>query len=260
MFTLFWLGLILASLWLLAALLSWHIQGLVLLLSNSSRLAVATYDVLVLPGVVLHELSHVVAAFLLRVPILRVSLFQFRRHNDLRQGEVVLGHADPLRMMLIGAAPLVIGISSLVLLLHTLFPTPALSESSSLSQFRSLFSSPHTAIGLYLLVAVANTMFPSAADCQSWRVAGASILCVGATLFLVGMQPPAPVQQTLLTFADQLVTSLRSVVIVDMVCLGTVLLLEACIGRARRRRVIYRSIGPYKSFSYASSSNRTRST
>ncbi len=259
MFTLFWLGLILASLWLLAALLSWHIQGLILLLSNSSRLAVATYDVLVLPGVVLHELSHVVAAVILRVPILRVSLFQFRRHNDLRQGEVVLGHADPLRMTLIGAAPLVVGISSLVLLLHTLFAAHTL-ESSSLSQFRSLFSSSRTAIGLYLLVAIANTMFPSAADCQSWRVAGAGLLCVGAALFLVGMQLPAQLQQTLLTFADQLVTSLRSVVIVDMLCLGTVLLLEAFIGRARKRRVIYRSIGPYKSFSYASSANRTRST
>jgi hypothetical protein len=244
MFALLWLGVILASLWLLAALLSWHIQGLILLVTNNSRLAVAAYDLVVLPGVVLHELSHVVAALVLRVPIMRVSLFQFRRYNDLRQGEVVLGHADPLRMSLIGVAPLVVGMGALVLLLHTFVPASTLADHSLIGQLRSLLSSPRAALGLYLLVAVANTMFPSAADCQSWRVAGGALLPIGSGLLLLSMQPALPLQQTLVMLIAQLMSSLRSVVIIDMVCLGAILLLEIFVGRMRKRRVVYRSIRP----------------
>src|SRR4028119_605145 len=109
-----WLVLVLAALWGLGVVLAQHTQGLILLLGGSARVAVAACDVLVLPGVVLHELSHMLVAWLLGVRVLRVRLFQFRRLHDPRQGEVVVAHADPLRMSLIGAAPLLGGITALV--------------------------------------------------------------------------------------------------------------------------------------------------
>jgi hypothetical protein len=243
MYALFWLAITLIGLWLLASLLSMHVQGLVLLVTNSTRLAAAAYDLLVLPGVVLHELSHVAAAFLLRVPVMRVRLFQFRRHNDLRQGEVILGSADPLRMSIIGAAPLVLGIGMLVLLLRTVMPPSTEDERSFLNQIGIMLTSPRTILGLYLLVAIANTMFPSSTDRQAWRVVGVGLLVLGIVAFVLGIRPVIPLewQEGFGTLTTHLMAVLRSVVIIDIFFLIPVIALETLVGRARGRRVIYRS-------------------
>ena len=125
MSTLIWLGLVLAALWLLGRLLERHIQVLVLLLSGSPAAAAALYDLLVLPGVVLHELSHAAVAVVLRVPVISVDLFRFRRGRDARQGEVVVARVDALRMSLIGAAPLLAGVCVLLVLVRALGPLPS---------------------------------------------------------------------------------------------------------------------------------------
>ena len=124
MSTLVWLGLVLAALWLLGRLLERHIQVLVLLLSDRPATAAALYDLLVLPGVVLHELSHAAVAVMLRVPVISVDLFRFRRGRDARQGEVVVARVDPLRMSLIGAAPLLAGTAVLLVLVGAIGPLP----------------------------------------------------------------------------------------------------------------------------------------
>lgn len=243
MTALIWLCVVLAGLWLLGTLLSRHIQGLVLLLSGSPRVATSAYDLLVLPGVVLHELSHVVVALLLGIRVLRVNLFQLRSQGDTRQGEVVVAKADPLRMSLVGAAPLLIGLLALLLLVRWLDPPAVGLDTTAIRQAGAMLGNLGSAVGLYLLVAVANTMFPSAADRQAWWVVGVVLLLGLGLLLALGVRPaqlPPLWLSALASQSERLTAALLPVVVVDLAVLIVVLLLELLIGRIRGRRVVYR--------------------
>jgi hypothetical protein len=235
-----WLVLVLAALWVLGVVLAQHTQGLILLLGGSARVAVATYDVLVLPGVVLHELSHMLAAWLLGVRVLRVRLFQFRRLHDPRQGEVVVAHADPLRMSLIGASPLLGGITALVLLRPLL--AALVGESVSLSTLAPMLATPRTFMVLYLVVAVTNTMFPSAADRQAWRVVIVGALVVGALVLALRVAVPPSWIDSIIAAAERLTALLWPVLVIDVAVFVIVLVCEALVGRMRGRRIVYRSL------------------
>jgi hypothetical protein len=242
MSALLWLLIVLAGLWVLGALLSRHIQGLILLLSGSGRTATAVYDLLVLPGVVLHELAHVIMALLLGVRVLCVDLFRFRGASDPRQGEVIVARADPLRMSLIGAAPLLMGLLVLLLLVRWLDPPAVGLSLAALDQLGRFVRDGWAALGLYLLFAIANTMFPSAADRQAWWVVGAVAALLLTILLLLGVRPTLPPQWLglLTTRADQLVAALLPVIVLDVLCLAVVIVLETIVSRVRGRRVIYR--------------------
>jgi hypothetical protein len=238
---LLWLGATLAALWLLSFVLAQHIQGLILLLGGSARVAVAVYDLLVLPGVVLHELSHMLAALVLGVRVLHVRLFQFRRLNDPRQGEVVVANTDPVRMSLIGAAPLLGGVAVLGLLRPVLF-TLLQGDQLSFDQLGILLGTPRALLILYLVVAVANTMFPSAADRQAWRVVALGVLAIGVLMLGLRLTLPAQWIQALFNASDVLRDLLWPVLLIDLLVLALVLLGEALVGRARGRRIVYRSL------------------
>jgi hypothetical protein len=244
MATLLWLLGVLAGLWLLGVLLSRHIQGLILLLTGRSHIATMIYDLLVFPGVVLHELSHVLVALLLGLRVLQINLFQFRSRNDPRQGEVIVTKADPLRMSIVGAAPLLLGIAVLLLLLRLVDPPTV---SFSLSAFTELWrqlSNPTTAITTYLLFAIANTMFPSEADRRAWWIVGAALLLIGALLLALGVRPSIPPLwlERLTAQTRLLIDALWPVLVIDAVILVLVLLLETLVSRIRGRRVVYRTI------------------
>lgn len=239
----FWLCAVLALLWLLGVLLSRHIQGLVVLITGRPRVATVVYDLLVLPGVVLHELSHVVAALALGLRVMRINLFQFRRAGDARQGEIMVARADPLRMSLVGAAPLLSGIVLLLLLVRWIDPPPVGFDLQALRQLPPLLRDPRSALGLYLLVAVANTMFPSEADRQAWWVVGVALLVLLGGLVLFGVRPELPPTwaSALTRQADLLIAALLPVALIDGVLLAAVVLLELVVGRIRGRRVVYRA-------------------
>jgi hypothetical protein len=235
-----WLVVVLAVLWLLNIVLAQHIQGLILLMGGSARVAVAVYDVLVLPGVVLHELSHTLMAWLLGVRVLRVRLFQFRRLHDPRQGEVVVAQADPLRMSMIGAAPLVGGGVTLALLQPLVLAL--LGDQFSLAALGDVLQTPQALAVLYLVVAVTNTMFPSAADRQAWRVVLAGTLLVGAVVIGLRLAVPPAWINSLTAAAERLAALLWPVLLIDLAVLALVLLAEVLVGRVRGRRIVYRSL------------------
>lgn len=241
-----WLLGVLAGLWLLGVLLSRHIQGLILLLTGRAHIATMVYDLLVLPGVVLHELSHAAVALLLGLRVLQINLFQFRSSNDPRQGEVIVTKADPLRMSIVGAAPLLCGVAVLVLLLRWIDPPSISLNLSAFSQLRQQLRDPATAIATYFLFAIANTMFPSEADRRAWWVVGAVLLALGLVLLALGIRPTIPPLgvERLAAQSDRLVSALLPVVVIDVVVLVIVLMLETLVSRIRGRRVVYRTIKP----------------
>jgi len=240
MSTLAWLGLVLAALWLLGRLLERHIQVLVLLLSGRPAAAAALYDLLVLPGVVLHELSHAVVALVLHVPVLRVDLFRFRRGSDACQGEVVVARVDALRMSLIGAAPLLAGTVVLLVLVRALGPLP--SGFAAIGALPVLLGNARSALLVYLLFAVANTMFPSASDRAAWWPIAVVAAGVAVLLFAFGVRAQVPAAWTIgpVAAVQRLLAALLPVLVLDVLLLLFVVAGESIAGRLRGRRVLYR--------------------
>ncbi|HUV47130.1 MAG TPA: hypothetical protein VMW29_03270 [Candidatus Bathyarchaeia archaeon] len=69
---------------------------------------------LFLPGTVVHELSHLLVAELLRVPTGELSFTpEIRANNEIRAGGLKMAKTGPLRHALIGLAPIMVGITSI---------------------------------------------------------------------------------------------------------------------------------------------------
>lgn len=106
---------------------------------------------LFLPGVVLHEFSHLIIANILFVPTGEVEFFPEIHGNQVKMGSVAIARTDPLRRFLIGVAPVIGGIG--VILLVSQFVSPVIA------------SWQNGAI-LYCIFEIANTMFSSSKDME----------------------------------------------------------------------------------------------
>ena len=142
--------------------LVFELSGISLLLFGSTRPGVIVYSIMVLPGTIIHELSHWVVAEVLQVPTGEISILpDFSNGEEKRQklGHVMTASADPLRSFVIGIAPFVSGLGLLAL-------------------FGYLFSTwwargyPWWSLALlgYGIMVVGNSMMISKEDRRSWPV------------------------------------------------------------------------------------------
>lgn len=170
------------------------------LLFHRERAAVLLYFVILFPGVLLHELSHLVAANVLGVRAGGLSLRPVMRRRGLELGSVRIAHTDAVRESLIGLAPLVMG-SALVLLIAGLFlqvpldaPQALLATPASIVEhLQRAFQQPNALLWLYLIFAISNAMLPSASDRQSWQPLAVYLGLLTATVSLVhGGLPNVP--------------------------------------------------------------------
>ncbi len=125
--------------------------------SLTGNLTFSTYLVaaLYLPGVIIHELSHLVMAVFL---LLEVKSISFIPHAEplpngigLRLGSVGYYRRDPIRGALVGVAPFIVGI----IILYLLFLSPFLSQ----------LETPWRQVVLtYLVFIISSTMFSSKQD------------------------------------------------------------------------------------------------
>jgi hypothetical protein len=167
-----WLILTMAMLAWLQIRLHREVQLFFLLLTRNPKLAILLFSLVFLPGVFLHELSHYLAAKLLRVRTGRISILpRDKGDGTLQLGFVEISATDPIRESLIGAAPLlagsvfvsVAGISYLKLdTIWAALVQQGLGE--GISELFALFNQPDVWLWLYLALAVSSTMFPSSSD------------------------------------------------------------------------------------------------
>src|SRR5581483_4139219 len=88
-----------------------HIQGFTFAVTGNPGCAVRALFLLLLPGVLLHELSHWVVANLLGVRTGRISIGLGKmRGKHFSLGSVTVERSDPLRESLIGLAPFISGL------------------------------------------------------------------------------------------------------------------------------------------------------
>ncbi|HNS51303.1 MAG TPA: hypothetical protein PKO09_08960 [Anaerolineae bacterium] len=155
-----------------------HVQELSMRWIGDPDVALVLYFVLVLPGVVIHELSHLLMAVLLRVRVRRFSLGPVRRARGGRVslGSIEVARVDPVRGSLIGVAPLLAG-SAVILLIGNrvlgITEWAAAFQSTDLAGIaaglRAIARVPDFWLWLYLIFAVSNSMLPSESDMQFVR-------------------------------------------------------------------------------------------
>lgn len=87
------------------------------------HLALAIITLILLPGTLVHELSHFIMALVLLLPVKSMSLFPVFEANEIKLGEVRFEKRDALRSGIVGIAPFVVGILMLTAIFYfRIFP------------------------------------------------------------------------------------------------------------------------------------------
>ena len=125
--------------------------------------------VLFLPGTILHELAHLLVAGVLLIPVGELSVLPEIEGESVKLGSVQIGKADPIRMSLVGVAPVIFGVGAILFIL-TFF------------KFAIWWQA---ILGLYLIFEIGNSMFSSKRDLEGVIVFLAAILVLGSGLLAV---------------------------------------------------------------------------
>ncbi len=157
----------LVCLFLLSRLLTELLSHLLLKLTHSVSVTIHILSFLFLPGVVVHELSHMFMASLLFVRTGAIEFWPQVQGTTVKLGSVQVAKTDILRRFIIGAAPLIGGIGLLLVLFISLSPS------------YETWYSWRTIIFIYSLFEISNTMFSSKKDME-----GAIMLFVILLLFI----------------------------------------------------------------------------
>lgn len=147
-------------LYLLSRRLTQAVFVFLLLLTHSRNVAVNATTILLFPGTVIHELSHLFTAEILGVQTGRLELAPeaIRDREDIRTGSVAIAQTGPFRRAVIGLAPLLWGLAAYTMLAYFL-------QQTCIPFFQQCNNVTIVTIGiLYLLFCVSNSMFPSPED------------------------------------------------------------------------------------------------
>lgn len=120
--------------------------------TSSHRFVVHILAILFLPGTIMHELGHLLFAGIMLVPVGELSVLPEIEEDGVKLGSVQIGKTDPFRRMIIGVAPILLGL----ILIFSIF------------LLVKIGSSPWWQVGLalYMLFEIGNTMFSSRKDIE----------------------------------------------------------------------------------------------
>ena len=142
-------------LFLLSRLVSAQVSQLLFRVTGSRNLAIRLFHFLLLPGVVIHELAHLIIA---EIMLVRTGGLSFKPEEDgekVIMGSVGIERTDPVRRAIIGFAPVFVGI---LLIGFSVFYF--LSENSPIEYPWNF------ALVLFVVFEIGNTMFSSKRDLE----------------------------------------------------------------------------------------------
>jgi hypothetical protein len=182
-----------------------HLQLLAMRLFYDPDLALLLYYVAVMPGVIIHELSHWLMAKLLGVRTGRVQLMPQRgktsgpRRRKITLGSVSVARTDPLRSTLIGVAPLLGGVTVILLIGNSVLGVNELMAglggeggAGLWARLSELLHVPDFWLWLYLIFAVSNAMLPSDTDVAVMRPVLIFLGIAAVILLVIGGLPRVP--------------------------------------------------------------------
>jgi hypothetical protein len=155
-----------------------HLQELSIRWVGDPDVALILYFVIVMPGVVVHELSHWLAATLLGVPVRKLSIGPVRRGRSRKVslGSIRVGNVDPVRASLIGLAPLLGGTAVILIIGNWVLDMGALAPAMATAGLEGILAEvdrmahvPDFWLWLYLIFSVSNAMLPSESDMAAVR-------------------------------------------------------------------------------------------
>jgi hypothetical protein len=168
--SLFFLELI--SLFLLSKFLTKALLRLFFKITKNNKITVNLFFCLFFPGIIVHEMAHLLAAGLLFVRTGDMDLMPKIMEDGIRLGSVEIGKTDPFRRAIIGVAPVLLG---LVMVFGILFYLQAFAV-KNLSLY--LFS-------FYVIFAVGNTLFSSKKDLEGTVELMLALIFFLTALFIV---------------------------------------------------------------------------
>lgn len=226
-----------------------HIQLLAMRLFYDPDIALLLYYVVVLPGVVIHELSHWLVAKLLGVRTGRVQLMPRRgqtsgpRRRNIVLGSVSVARTDPLRSTLIGVAPLLGGATVILLIGNSVLGVNELMArlggeggAGLLVGLGELLRARDFWLWLYLIFAVSNAMLPSEADVAVMRPVLVFLGIAAAVLLVAGGLPSVPlgIRDGMAAVAGYLASAFGLTLAVDAFFMAIIGLSELVIVWVRR--------------------------
>lgn len=181
-------------------------------------LSINILSFLFLPGVIIHELSHLLVASILLVPVGHMEFTPKKNSNGLKLGSVEIGKTDPIRRAIIGFAPIFAGIA---LILGLVYFVIELNTPLGISLIVLIF---------YILFAVSNTMFSSKRDMEGTIEIIVTLLIIAILLYLLGLRVPLSWIFVFLESNIELVGKsmlfLFVPIVIDFIILGTIKLIR----------------------------------
>jgi hypothetical protein len=242
----FWTVLLLGPLLWFTRQVHQGLHGLAWLLTGHEIVAVYLYQILLLPGVALHEFSHYLAASLLGVRIRKVSLRPDVQGAKIQMGAVVMDKPDFIRGLLIGLAPLVLGSAVVVLIGQHIFDVGAVIEAARQNDSHGMIEAIQAAFGVndawiwfYLIFAISNAMLPSESDRESlWPMVVFIVFIVGV-IALAGWGPDliSRLAEPMETALSLLLAAFGITLFVDVIFVGVISLLRVLISLVTGRRL-----------------------
>jgi len=199
---------------------------------HSRTLAITIMTILLFPGTVIHELSHLFTAEVLGVHTGKLTLVPESIESDtIQSGSVAIAHTDPFRRTAIGIAPFTNGLVALSAL--SWWFTHAVA-----AQWLVINKELTIGIILYLILTITNTMFTSKEDMVGVLPVFGTIAILLVTGYIAGIRLHLP-QSILATLSSILVSSVQNLgIIVAINILG--LLLFSLLLRISKTRIHYR--------------------
>ncbi len=156
--------------------LSLQIQLLLHLITRNGELTIILLFLLLLPGIVIHEAAHWVAAYVLGLKPSKFRVWPKKQRQHIGMGSVNIRGGQVWQESIVGMAPLIVGSSLLALIAEYVFDARqfslALGEQRWLASVYTLQQAllkPDGFLWGYLLFAIANAMMPSASDREPIR-------------------------------------------------------------------------------------------
>ena len=113
------------------------------------------------PGVIIHELAHLLIAEILFVKSYQIEIWPKIEHGRVHMGSIQIQETDIIRRVIIGVSPIIVGILFLAAIL--LMFENYIGVKNSLSSYLNLFIG---AIVVWAVFVVTNTMFSSKKDTE----------------------------------------------------------------------------------------------
>ena len=188
--------------------------------TRSRSAAISIMTLLLFPGTVVHELSHLFTAEILGVRTGKLTLVpESIDTEEIQSGSVAIAQTGPLRRTLIGTAPMTTGI--IIVTIFSYFLPGWMDNAMFVTEMGSIVSWQliQVILTIYSIFVVSNTMFASKEDMKGVIPFLSAVIVIMIAIYVAGFRIGLPpmVGETISVIAQTLVRSLGIVIIVNLV-------------------------------------------